>query len=195
SNSCSPSSSLPCSQTSRITSSGRRCRTASIASLLLWARRALFPSSSRIPAISMQMSRSSSTIRISWPMTLQTVRDVACGSLCGRRLCGCRRDFLRVAPEYQTDAGAATLAVVQCQQAPVVLHDLLDDGQAQSGTLAAGCHAGLGEPLATGLGQALAVVLDDDAHDRPFVVQAEGDLPGRQALAGSRWISSFDRLG
>ena len=35
SRSCRPSSSLPCSQTSRITSAGRRCRTASVASVLL----------------------------------------------------------------------------------------------------------------------------------------------------------------
>src|SRR5215470_15382162 len=165
SRSCNPSSSLPCSQTSRITSAGRRCRTASIASLLLWARRALCPSSSRIPAISVQMSRSSSTIRISWPMTLQTVRDVVCGSLCGRRVCGCRREFLRVAPEYQTDARAATLAVVKRQQAPMVFHDLLDDGEPKPGALAAGRHIGLGKALAAGLGQAFAVVLHDDAHD------------------------------
>ena len=33
------------------------------------------------------------------------------GSLCGGRVTGRRRDFLRVAPEYQTDARTATLAV------------------------------------------------------------------------------------
>src|SRR5215470_5867044 len=173
SRSCNPSSSLPCSQTSRITSAGRRCRTASIASLLLWARRAVCPSSSRIPAISVQMSRSSSTIRISWPMTLQAVRDVVCGSLCGCRVCGCRREFLRVAPEYQTDARTATLAVVQGQQPPMVFHDLLDDGEPQARALAARRHVGFGEAFATGLGQALAIVLDDNADNRPFVVQAE----------------------
>src|SRR5918995_1851829 len=80
-----------------------------------------------MPAISVQMSRSSSTIRISWPMTLQTVRDLTGGSLCGRRVRTCRRDFLRVSPEYQTDACAATLAIIQGEIAAMIFHDLLDD--------------------------------------------------------------------
>src|ERR1051325_6703929 len=180
SSSCSPSSSLPCSQTSRITSAGRRWRTASIASVLLWARRAVWPSSSRMPAISVQMSRSSSTMRISWPMTLQTVRSRRCGSLCGRRMRPDRRYFLRVPPEYQTDTRAATLAVIQREMAAMILHDLLDDGETEPGPLAARGHIGLGQPLAAFFGQSLAVVLDDDPHGGIVVAQAERDLAGRQ---------------
>src|SRR4029450_2438075 len=176
---CRPSSSAPCSQTSRITSAGRRWRTASMASVLLWARRAVWPSSSRMPAISVQMSRSSSTMRISWPMTLQTVRDVTCGSLCGRCVRTYRRDFLRVPPEYQTDTRPATLAAVQGEIAAMIFHDLLDDRETKPGTLAARGHIRLGEPFAAFLGQTLAVVVDDDAHRCVIVTQRQRDLARR----------------
>src|SRR5258708_796985 len=179
SSSCRPSSSLPCSQTSRVTSAGRRWRTASMASGLLWAPRAGWPSPSRWPAISVQMSRSSSTMRISWPMPLQPVRDVMCGSLCGRRVRSNRRDFLRVASEYQTDARTATLAVVQREIAAMILHDLLDDGETEAGALAARCHVRFGQALASLLGQALAVVLDDNADRGAVVAQRERDLARR----------------
>src|SRR4029450_9158434 len=191
---CRPSSSAPCSQTSRITSAGRRWRTASMASVLLWARRAVWPSSSRMPAISVQMSRSSSTMRISWPMTLQTVRDVMCGSLCGRRMRTNRRDFLRVTSEYQTDARPATLAVIQGEIAAMIFHDLLDDGEAQARTLAARGHIGLGQPFAAFLGQPLAVVVDDDAHGDIVVAQRQLDLTRRQGPAGCG-LPALDRLG
>src|SRR5215217_4750891 len=194
SSSCRPSSSLPWSQTSRITSAGLRWRTASVASVLLWARRAVLPSSSRMPAISVQMSRSSSTMRISWPMTLQTVRDLTSGSLCGRCVRTYRRDFLRVTPEYQTDTCAATLAVIQGEIAAMIFHDLLDDGEAQARTFAARGHIGLGEPLAAFLGQALAVVVDDDAHRCVIVAQRQRDLARRQGLAGDG-LPALDRLG
>src|ERR1700681_32391 len=183
SRSCRPSSSLPCSQTSRITSAGRRWRTASMASVLLWARRAVLPSSSRMPAISVQMSRSSSTIRISWPMALQTVRNVICGSLCGCRMWSSRRDFLRVTPEYQTDARTATLAVVQSEIAAMIFHDLLDDRETEAGAFAARRHVRLGEALAPLFRQAFAVVLDDNAHGGILVAQRKRDLPRRQHLA------------
>src|SRR5882672_2476535 len=194
SRSCRPSSSLPCSQTSRITSAGRRWRTASTASVLLWARRAVLPSSSRMPAISVQMSRSSSTMRISWPMALQTVRDGLSGSLCGCRMWSSRRDFLRVTSEYQTDARAATLAVVEHEITAVIFHDLFDDREAKTGALAAGCHVRLGEALAPLFRQALAVVFDNDAHGGIVVAQGERDLPWRQRLPGSRF-PALDRLG
>src|SRR5215475_4836543 len=194
SRSCRPSSSLPCSQTSRMTSAGRRWRTASTASELLWARRAVCPSSSRMPAISVQMSRSSSTIRISWPMTLQTVRNVGCGSLCGRRMRARRRDFLRVASEYQTDARAATLAVVERERPAVVFHDLLDDREPQTRAFAPRGHVGLGEPLAVLHRQALAIVLNENAHIGPVIAQAEHDLALRQRLACRR-LPPFDGFG
>src|ERR1700730_10900180 len=194
SRSCRPSSSLPCSQTSRMTSAGRRWRTASIASVLSWARRAVWPSSSRMPAISVQMSRSSSTMRMSWAMTLQTVRDGLSGSLCGCRMRSSRRDFLRVTPEYQTDARTATLAVIKPAITAVIFHDLLDDREAEAGALAAGRHVRLGEPLAPLLRQAFAVVLDDNAHGGIVVAQGERDFSRWQRLA---WQSfpALDRLG
>src|SRR5579883_3492063 len=169
SRSCRPSSSLPCSHTSRITSAGRRWRTASIASLLLCARRAVWPSSSRMPAMSVQMSRSSSTIRLSCAMTLQIVRVACGGSLGGCDLRPSRRDFLRVAPEYQTDTRAATLPVIEHQFAAVILHDLLDDGEPQPRSLAAGRHVRLGKPVPALFRQSLAVVLHDDAHRRTVI--------------------------
>src|SRR5260370_10292977 len=194
SRSCKPSSSLPCSQTSRMTSAGRRWRTASIASVLSWARRAVWPSSSRMPAISVQMSRSSSTMRMSWAMTLQTVRDGLSGSLCGCRMWSSRRDFLRVTPEYQTDARTATLAVVQRKITAVIFHDLLDDRETETGALAASRHVGLGEALAPLLRQTLAVVLDDNAYNAVLVAQRDRDLAWRQPRA-SCGFPALDRLG
>src|SRR5258708_7387850 len=191
------SSAVPCSQTSRMTSAGRRWRTASIASVLLWARRGACPSSSRMPAIRVQMSRSSSTMRMSWPIWFQTDSSgcplLLSGSLCGRRLRRSRRDFLRVAPEYQTDARTATLAVVEDEGAAVVLHDLLDDRKAKAGAFAARRHVGLGQPLPAFLRQSLAVVLHDHADRVAVFLQGERDLARLQSLAGCRF-PAFDRL-
>src|ERR1043165_6041342 len=132
-----------------------------------------------MPAISVQMSRSSSTMRISWPMTLQTVRDLTGGSLCGRCVRTYRRDFLRVPPEYQTDTSPATLAVIQGEIAAMIFHDLLDDREAEARPLAARGHIGLREPLTAFLGQTLAVVVDDDAHRCVIVTQRQRDLARR----------------
>src|SRR5260370_37973740 len=147
-----------------------------------------------MPAISVQMSRSSSTMRMSWAMTLQTVRDGLSGSLCGCRMWSSRRDFLRVTPEYQTDARAATLAVVQRKITAVIFHDLLDDRETEAGALAAGRHVRLGEALAPLLRQAFAIVLDDKAHGGVAVAQGERDLSRWQRLAGANF-PALDRLG
>src|ERR1044072_6512863 len=86
-------------------------------------------------------------MRISWHMSLQTVRDVTGGSLCGRCVRTYRRDFLRVPPEYQTDTSPATLAVIQGEIAATIFHDLIDDREAEARPLAARGHIGQGEPL------------------------------------------------
>src|ERR1700722_13203715 len=147
-----------------------------------------------MPAISKQMSRSSSTMRMSWAMTLQTVRDGLSGSLCGCRMWSSRRDFLRVTSEYQTDARAATLAVVQHEITAVIFHDLLDDGEAEACALAAGRHIRLGEALAPLFRQTFAIFLDDNAHGGVVVAQGERDFPWRERVAGSRF-PALDRLG
>src|SRR4029079_10303036 len=105
------------------------------------------------------------------------------GSLRGGRLMR-RRDFLRVATEYQTDAGAATLAVFESQQPAMVLHDFFYDREAKAGALAARGHVRLGQALAAFHGQTLAVVLDDNAHGGSLVLQGQRNLARRQRLSG-----------
>src|SRR5262245_61975392 len=100
------------------------------------------------------MSASSSTTRISAAMD------------------GPRRRILRLRPdaridllaEDQTDRGAAALAVAQGQQSAVVLHDLLDDGEAQARAAGPRGHVGFGEALASLDRQAPPIVADDDRH-------------------------------
>src|SRR5471032_3073361 len=106
----------------------------------------------------------------------------------------CRRDLLRVAPEYQTDARTATLAVLEHQRAAMVFHDLLDDRESQPGTLAARRHIRLGQAVAAFLRQALAIVLDDDADGGALVLQLERNFSRRQRLTGPR-LAPLDRLG
>src|SRR5260370_31261327 len=136
-----------------------------------------------MPAISVQMSRSSSTMRMSWAMTLQTVRDGLSGSLCGCRMWSSRRDFLRVTPEYQTDARAATLAVVQRKITAVIFHDLLDDRETEAGALAAGRHVRLGCALPPLLPEAVAAVLDNNSPGGGVVAQGGRKLSPWQGLA------------
>src|SRR3990167_1133971 len=140
------------------------------------------------------MSRSSSTIRMSWAMTLQAVRYCLCGSLCGCRMRSSRRDFLRVPSEYQTDGGAATLSVLQRKITTVIFHYLLDDSQAQPRPFAAGRHVRLGQALSSFLRQTLAVVLDDNTHRRAVVLQGQRNLASRQR-SGRRSPPPLDRLG
>src|SRR4051794_29352737 len=75
----------------------------------------------------------------------------------------------------------------------MVLHDLFYDRKAKAGAFAARGHIGLGQPLATLHREALAVVLDDDSHTRPFVLQRQRNLARRQCLAGSR-VATLVRL-
>src|ERR1700746_3059616 len=104
------------------------------------------------------MSASSSTIRMSCAMGNRT-------QIPGRRLVRFGSDDRPgLAGEYQPNPGAAPLAVFQHQFSLMIFHDLLDDGEAQSGALRARRHIGLGKPLTALLRQALAVILDDD-HD------------------------------
>ena len=111
-----------------------------------------------MPAISVQMSGSSSTMRMSGAM-----RPSLTGSRIIVRRSGTADAISSRLPEYQTDARAATLAVVQREIAAVIFHDLLDDRETQAGALAARRHVGLGQALAPLLRQAVAIVLDDDA--------------------------------
>src|SRR5476651_2216228 len=97
----------------------------------------------------------------------------------------CRRDLLRVAPEYQTDARTATLAVLEQQRAAMVFHDLLDDREPQPGALAACRHIRLGQAVAAFPRQALAIVLDDDTDARALVLQIERNFSPRQRLVGA----------
>src|SRR5882757_2893330 len=117
-----------------------------------------------MPAINVQMSRSSSTIRISWAMTLQTVRCVLGGSLSCCCMQSARRDLPRIASEYQTDARTATFTVSERKLSTVILHDLLDDREAKTGPLAPRRDIWLGHALAAFARKSPAVVLDDDAH-------------------------------
>src|SRR5882762_6401735 len=112
-----------------------------------------------MPAINVQMSRSSSTIRISWPMALQTVRCALGESLGGCFFQSIRRDFPRIASEYQTDARAATFTVSERQLSTMIFHDLLHDREAKTGALAPRRDVRLGQPLAAFLRQPPAVVL------------------------------------
>src|SRR5579883_1287643 len=117
-----------------------------------------------------------------------------CGSLRGSRLSRHRRDLLRVAPEYQTDASPATLAVIERQQSAMVLHDFFYDRETEAGALAARRHVGLGQALTALDRQTLAVVLDDDAHSGALVPQAQRNLARRQGSA-CLGLAPFDRLG
>src|SRR5688572_20116309 len=124
-----------------------------------------------MPAVRTRMSASSSTIRMSCAMA----EGPRCGEAEGavvvllwivlRR----RSDHTVFAsggvpggPESQSDACAAFRTILQEQAAAMVLHDLLDDGQAEAGALLAGGHIGLGEAVAVFRRQSAAVVLDDD---------------------------------
>src|SRR5262245_44320998 len=66
--------------------------------------------------------------------------------------------------EDQADRSAATLAVAQGQEAAVVLHDLLDDGEAEARAAGARGHIRFGEALAPLDRQPPPVIADDDRH-------------------------------
>src|SRR5262245_15439468 len=189
----SPSSRLPCSQMSRITSCGRRSSIAFSASSESRATRVRWPSSCRKPATISRMSASSSTIRMS---------DAICRSLALRRssaaACsgGGRHGFLarrtarrRVAGR-QADANERPVraarggrGILQREGAVVLLHALLDDGKAEAGALVAlGGDIGLREPRAVLSGQARAVVDHLDVHAVAVAAHAGLDAPAPARL-------------
>src|SRR5262249_35860740 len=100
----------------------------------------------------MRMSASSSTTRMSCAM-----EDLL--RLHGHR-CRALRLFARLPRwEDQLYAGPAALPVLQDQLAPMLLHHLFHDREAEPCALGARGHVRLGQALASFLGQATAVVL------------------------------------
>src|SRR5258708_9547796 len=92
-----------------------------------------------MPEISIGMSVSSSTIRMSCAMDDRP--RLGLGAF--------RHRFPDPSAEHQADARATAGPVLEAQLARVILHDLLDDRQTQPRTLAAGRHVGLGQAIAT----------------------------------------------
>src|ERR1700722_16167068 len=119
----------------------------------------------------MRMSASSSTIRMSCAMSNRT------------HISRCRRRTANGAAvlghEYQPDACPARFGIFQQQLALMILHDLLDDGEAQAGALGARRHVGLGQSLAVALRQALSIVPDRPARPAGSLLHRYSDLPRR----------------
>src|SRR3984957_20860012 len=103
----------------------------------------------------MRMSASSSTIRMSCAMGDRTQIRTRVRWIGARGAAGC-------GDEDQRDAGPARLRIFEQQLALMVLHDLLDDGEAQAGAFGPRRDVRLAKPHAPALGQPLAVVLDGD---------------------------------
>src|SRR5215470_16754758 len=170
-----PSSRLPCSQMSRITSCGRRSSTALRASSESRAKRVRCPSSCRKPATISRMSASSSTIRISAAICRSLARWLSSPAACRGGLWLCAGYRLGRGPahgqRYADQCAVAPLgarrSILQCQRPPMLLDALLHNGQTKPRTLllAFGGHIGLQQAHAVLLGQAWAVVdhLDVDA--------------------------------
>src|SRR5271167_831950 len=102
----------------------------------------------------MRMSASSSTIRMSCAMSNRTQLQ---------RLGGGVRTFRRagLGGEDQPDPRPLRFPIFQHQLSPVIFHDLLDDGEAQTRPLRPRRYIGLGQSLTALARQAFAVVLDD----------------------------------
>src|SRR5579863_7603196 len=99
------------------------------------------------------MSASSSTIKMSCAIDLAQPRSRGDARTHARH--GLRR-------EDQLHRGAAAGAVVQYQIAGMVLHDFLDDREAETRPLRARGDIGLGQAMALALGQAASIALDHD---------------------------------
>src|SRR5258706_6959964 len=104
----------------------------------------------------MRMSASSSTIRMSCAMDLAEPRSNGGAGILARRH--------RYLGKYEFHRRPAAGAVVECQLAAMVFHDLLDDGKAEPRTLRAGGHIGLGQTATLGLGQAPPVIVHADCE-------------------------------
>src|SRR5258707_11087082 len=119
-----------------------------------------------MPEISIRMSSSSSTIRMSCAMRDRPRLDLA----------ALRRRFLHAAPEHQADPRAAARRVLETQLASVVLHDLLDDRQPQPRAFGPRRDVGLGQPLPSLRWQAAAIVVDLDDRRTVGLAQPDHDL-------------------
>src|SRR5258708_15091831 len=166
---------------------GRRVRIASSVAVESAAARVWWPSSSRMPPMSIRMSASSSTIRMSCAMT-------GCFRQLLRRT-GLARTLRANPPEEREgNARAAAGAILEHQRAAMIFHDFFDNRQSQSGTFGARCHIRLGEPLAVLQRQALAIVLDDDQRTVLGLDHAHGDAPMRPCRTRRR-VAALDRFG
>src|SRR6185369_597432 len=104
----------------------------------------------RMPDTSSRISASSSTTRTSAAMS---------------RLLQFRRGRPTRGWEIQSDTGPGQVrGVPQRQLAAVVFQDPFDDRETKAGALLASGDIGLGQPVAVALGQAHAVVLDDEVQ-------------------------------
>src|SRR5260370_585879 len=124
-----------------------------------------------MPEISIRISSSSSTIRMSCAM-----RDrprLGLGAL--------RHGLLDTSAEYQADARAAARRIVEPKLARVILHDLLDDRQSQTRALGARGDVRLGQAIAAIDRETLAVVVDLDDGRPVGLAQSNHDLPCRRA--------------
>src|SRR5882724_4393686 len=102
-----------------------------------------------MPPISMRMSASSSTMRISAAMGPRHWRlsRVGSGALVPARV-----------PERHAHDGTAAGTIVQLQQRAMILDDVLDDGEPEARTARARGHIRLSQPLAPLIGQSAAIV-------------------------------------
>src|SRR3954469_2152448 len=144
------------------------------------------PSSSRIPAISMRISASSSTIRISCAIATLFLLYIFGGH--GRRGnfgLGNNQTNLR------SDAGGP---VFEHEFSAMILHYLLDDGEPEAGALGPRRDIGFGQPVALLLRQSLAVIRDDDRDALIIDLQAQVHLPRREC-PDIRRRTSFDGIG
>src|SRR5215472_14836626 len=131
-----------------------------------------------MPHISMRMSASSSTTRMSCAMD-RCLRSRA------RRFGRRRGTAIVAAMEDEHYARATSLAILQDEFAAMIFHDLLDDGETETGALAARRHVRLGQALASFRRETATVVLDDERSLARRLDDADDD-PAGQRLAVPR---------
>src|SRR5579872_5539189 len=129
-----------------------------------------------MPHISIRMSASSSTTRMSCAMN-------GCLFCSADAFLVRRHDQMRLdAKEYQGDPRAALFPILEDQLSSMVFHDLLDDGKAEAGAFGTRRDIGLDQPLAALFGQAAAIVLDHERRLARRFAYAHGDLARRCAI-------------
>src|SRR6185312_16042487 len=124
-----------------------------------------------MPHMSMRISASSSTTRISCAMS----RGLFYGFFCRAR----RRNARIGAVEDERHACAAAFAILEDQFPAMVFHDLLDDGKAESRALGAGRNVRLGQAVAPLRRQSSAIILDDQRGLLRRLADAKRDHAGR----------------